>query len=76
MQGFVVGLHASSDVNPGKLREITQVLDVVPPLTPELVEAALADLLPQRQTILPERIVELVAREWKTTSEALLGRDR
>jgi chromosomal replication initiator protein len=45
-------------------------------LTPELVEAALADLLPQRQTILPERIVELVAREWKTTSEALLGRDR
>ena len=45
-------------------------------LTAELVEAALADLLPQRQTILPERIVELVAREWKTTSEALLGRDR
>ncbi len=45
-------------------------------LTPELVEAALADLLPQRQTILPDRIVELVAREWKTTSEALLGRDR
>ena len=45
-------------------------------LTPELVEAALADLLPQRQTILPERIVELVAREWKTTIEALLGRDR
>jgi len=45
-------------------------------LTPELVESALADLLPQRQVILPERIVELVAREWKTTSEALLGRDR
>jgi chromosomal replication initiator protein len=45
-------------------------------LTPELVEAALADLLPQRQTILPNRIVELVAREWKTTSEAILGRDR
>ncbi|HSR19302.1 MAG TPA: chromosomal replication initiator protein DnaA [Anaerolineales bacterium] len=45
-------------------------------LTPELVEAALADLLPQRQTVVPERIVELVAREWKTTAEALLGRDR
>jgi chromosomal replication initiator protein len=45
-------------------------------LTPELVEAALADLLPQRQNVLPERIVELVAREWKTTTEALLGRDR
>jgi chromosomal replication initiator protein len=45
-------------------------------LTPQLVEAALADLLPQRQTILPEKIVELVAREWKTSVEALLGRDR
>jgi chromosomal replication initiator protein len=45
-------------------------------LTPELVEAALADLLPQRQSVPPERIVELVAREWKTTAEALLGRDR
>ncbi len=45
-------------------------------LTPQLVEAALADLLPQRQTVLPEKIVELVAREWKTTVEALLGRDR
>lgn len=45
-------------------------------LTPELVESALADLLPQRQSVLPERIVELVAREWKTTTEALLGRDR
>jgi len=45
-------------------------------LTPALVEAALADLLPQRQIVLPERIVELVAREWKTTTEALLGRDR
>ncbi len=46
------------------------------PLTPELVEAALADLLPQRQTVLPEKIIELVAREWKTTIEAILGRDR
>lgn len=38
VQGFVVGLRESSGVDPGKLREITQVLDVVPPLTPELVE--------------------------------------
>jgi chromosomal replication initiator protein len=45
-------------------------------LTTELVEAALADLLPQRQTVRPEKIIELVAREWKTTIEALLGRDR
>lgn len=45
-------------------------------LTLQLVEAALADLLPQRQTVLPEKIIELVAREWKTTVESLLGRDR
>ncbi len=45
-------------------------------LTPQLVEAALVDLLPQRQDILPEKIVELVAREWKITEDELLGRDR
>ncbi len=45
-------------------------------LTPQLVEMALADLLPQRQNIVPEKIIELVAREWQTTVEALLGRDR
>jgi chromosomal replication initiator protein len=45
-------------------------------LTPALVDMALADLLPQRGDIAPERIIELVAREWQTTVEALLGRDR
>jgi chromosomal replication initiator protein len=45
-------------------------------LTPQLVEVALADLLPQRQNVVPEKIIELVAREWQTTVEALLGRDR
>jgi chromosomal replication initiator protein len=45
-------------------------------LTPNLVEVALADLLPQRSDIAPEKIIELVAREWQTTVDALLGRDR
>ncbi|MBI2759621.1 MAG: chromosomal replication initiator protein DnaA [Chloroflexi bacterium] len=45
-------------------------------LTPSLVDVALADLLPQRQNILPLKIVELVAREWQTSVEALMGRDR
>jgi chromosomal replication initiator protein len=45
-------------------------------LTPQLVEMALVDLLPQRKNILPEKIIELVAREWQTSVEALLGRDR
>jgi chromosomal replication initiator protein len=46
------------------------------PLTPSLVEVALADLLPSRQNISAEKVIELVAREWQTTVDALLGRDR
>ena len=45
-------------------------------LTPNLAEVALADLLPQRSDVEPGKIIELVAREWQTTVEALLGRDR
>ena len=45
-------------------------------LTPHLVEMALADLLPQRTDVAPQKIIELVAKEWQTTVEALLGRDR
>ena len=45
-------------------------------LNPQLVEVALADLLPQRSDVQPQKIIELVAREWQTTVEALLGRDR
>ncbi len=45
-------------------------------LTPQLVEVALADLLPRRGNISPEKILELVANEWQTTVEVLLGRDR
>ena len=46
------------------------------PLTPQLVEVALADLLPQRSDVEPQKIIDLVAKEWQTSSEALLGRDR
>ncbi|HEX6269153.1 MAG TPA: chromosomal replication initiator protein DnaA [Anaerolineales bacterium] len=46
------------------------------PLSSSLVELALSDLLPQRSDVPPQKIIELVAREWHTTTEALLGRDR
>jgi chromosomal replication initiator protein len=46
------------------------------PMTPNLVEVALADLLPQRSDVEPAKIIELVAREWQITVDALLGRDR
>jgi len=45
-------------------------------LTPHLVEVALADLLPQRHDVEPKKIIELVAKEWQTTVDALIGRDR
>ena len=45
-------------------------------LTPELVDIALADLLPQRGNVDPEKIMELVAKEWQTSVESLIGRDR
>jgi chromosomal replication initiator protein len=45
-------------------------------LTPNLVEVALADLLPQRHNVDPSKIIELVAREWQTSVESLIGRDR
>jgi chromosomal replication initiator protein len=46
------------------------------PLTSQLVDVALADLLPQRSDVQPEKIIELVAKEWQVSVEALLGRDR
>ena len=45
-------------------------------LSSQLVEVALSDLLPQRSDVQPEKIIELVAKEWQTSVEALVGRDR
>lgn len=40
LQGFVVGLSERTDMAAGKLKKIEQVLDLVPPLNPELVQLA------------------------------------
>lgn len=45
-------------------------------LTPNLVEVALADLMPSRADIEPAHVVDLVARKFGLTAEKLLGRDR
>lgn len=37
LQGFVTDIRDTSDLDPDKLKPIADVLDVVPPLTPELV---------------------------------------
>lgn len=46
------------------------------PLTPNLVEVALADLIPSRNDIEPAYLVDLVARKFGLTTEKLLSRDR
>lgn len=45
-------------------------------LTPDLVDLALSDLLPQRGDLEPQKIVDLVARYFNLSAEKLLGRDR
>ena len=46
------------------------------PLSLQLAEMALADLLPQVRNVPPQKLIALVATEWQTSVEALLGRDR
>jgi chromosomal replication initiator protein len=46
------------------------------PLTPQLVSSALADLLPQRSTLEPRSIVDMVANAFGVTPEQMRGRDR
>lgn len=46
------------------------------PLTSQLAEMALADLLPQARSVPPHKLIEIVAREWEISVEALQGRDR
>ncbi|MFO3797961.1 MAG: chromosomal replication initiator protein DnaA, partial [Anaerolineales bacterium] len=45
-------------------------------LTPNLVDIALADMLPSREGIDARRIIEVVARAFNLSSEKLLSRDR
>ena len=46
------------------------------PLTAQLVDTALADLLPRRNDVQPDDIVQRVAEVFGVTVERLLGRDR
>jgi chromosomal replication initiator protein len=46
------------------------------PLTPQLAEVALADLLPQRRDLTTDQVVALVANKFKVTVDQLIGRDR
>ena len=46
------------------------------PLTPQLVDSALADLLPRRNEVRPEDVVRAVADVFGVTVDEIMGRDR
>jgi chromosomal replication initiator protein len=46
------------------------------PLTPELVETALADLLPRRSKVEPEEVVESIAKTFGIDLDRMLSRER
>jgi chromosomal replication initiator protein len=46
------------------------------PMTPQLVESALADLLPRRNEVKPDEIVRKVADSFGVRIDEMLGRDR
>lgn len=46
------------------------------PLTPNLVEVALADLLPQHGDVEPQKVVDLVAKYFNLSPEKLISPDR
>lgn len=46
------------------------------PLTPQLVETAVADLLPHRSNVKPDEVVNIIAKSFGLTSDQLQGRGR
>jgi chromosomal replication initiator protein len=46
------------------------------PITPQLLESALADLLPRRNEVQPDEIVKVVAKTFGLPIDRIMGRDR
>jgi chromosomal replication initiator protein len=46
------------------------------PVTPQLVEMALADLLPRRSEVMPDEVIRTVAEAFGLDLDRMLGRDR
>jgi chromosomal replication initiator protein len=61
----------------GALTRIAAFADLTGlPITPQLVETALADLLPRRTEAQPDEVIRKVADVFGVTLERILGRDR
>jgi chromosomal replication initiator protein len=46
------------------------------PMTSQLIDSALADLLPRRTEVRPEQVIDTVAEAYGISLESMLGRDR
>jgi chromosomal replication initiator protein len=46
------------------------------PMTPELIDSALADLLPRRKEVKPDHVINTVADAYQVAPDRMLGRDR
>ena len=46
------------------------------PMTPELIDSALADLLPRRKEVKPDHVINTVADAYNVAPDRMLGRDR
>jgi chromosomal replication initiator protein len=46
------------------------------PMTPELIDSALADLLPRRKEVKPDHVLNTVADAYNVAPDRMLGRDR
>jgi chromosomal replication initiator protein len=46
------------------------------PMTPELIDSALADLLPRRKEVKPDHVINTVADAYNVDPDRMLGRDR
>jgi len=46
------------------------------PMTPELIDSALADLLPRRKEVKPDHVINTVADAYNLAPDRMLGRDR
>lgn len=75
----VVARHIQSNIREleGALTRVLAFVDLSGlPLTPQLVESALADLLPRRSQVEPDQVIRTVAEAFGVPLDRMLGKDR
>ncbi|UQZ87248.1 Primosomal protein N' [Paenibacillus konkukensis] len=80
VQGFVIDLHTRSDLDPSKVKPISEVMDLYPPLTPDLVQLAgwisrtyLCHEITALQAMIPGALKAKYERHVKAADDSLGG---